>query len=86
MSILTPARGTGRIRTVNPVAKLLAPFALGVFLLVTVDWVSAAVALVLECVLFFWAGLSFGAFVRRTAAVWIAAPLAGITTVLYGLP
>ncbi|MFB2555055.1 energy-coupling factor transporter transmembrane component T family protein [Herbiconiux liangxiaofengii] len=86
MSILTPVRGSGRIFAVNPVAKLAASLLLSVFLLVTVDWVSAAVALALESVLFIWAGLTASAFFRRTAAVWIAAPLAGITTVLYGLP
>jgi energy-coupling factor transport system permease protein len=86
MSVLTPVRGSGRIYAVNPVAKLAASLLLSLFLLVTVDWVSALVALVLESVLFVWAGLGARAFFRRTAAIWIAAPLAGVTTVLYGLP
>ncbi len=82
---LTPPRGAQAIYRVNPVAKLAAALALSLLLLVTIDAVSAAVALVLESVLFFWAGLGPRAFFRRTAAIWIAAPLAGVTTLLYGV-
>jgi energy-coupling factor transport system permease protein len=85
MTLLTPVRGTRRIHAINPVAKLAASLLLSLILLVTIDWVSAAVALVLESVLFFWAGLTARQFFRRTAAIWIAAPLAGITTLLYGV-
>lgn len=85
MSILTPIRGTARIYTVNPVAKLAAALLLSGFLIVTIDWVSAAVALVLESMLFAKAGLDARSFFRRTAAIWIAAPLAGLTTLLYGV-
>ncbi|WP_440709683.1 energy-coupling factor transporter transmembrane component T family protein [Herbiconiux sp. YIM B11900] len=85
MSVLTPVRGTGRIGRINPVAKLAASLVLSAFLLVTIDWVSAAVALALESILFAWAGLSARAFFRRTIAIWIAAPLAGVTTLLYGV-
>ncbi len=86
MTLLGPVRGTRRIHSINPVAKLTASLLLSVLLLVTIDWVSAAVALVLESILFAWAGLAPRAFFRRTAALWIAAPLAGITTILYGVP
>ena len=48
------------------------------------DVASAAVALAFELVLLPWAGLSWRGFWRRTAAVWIAAPLAGLTIALYG--
>jgi energy-coupling factor transport system permease protein len=85
MAVLAPQRGTQRIFAVNPVAKLTASLLLSAFLLVTIDWVSAAVALVLESVLFVWAGLGPRAFFRRTFAIWIAAPLAGLTTLLYGV-
>jgi energy-coupling factor transport system permease protein len=37
-------------------------------------------------VLFFWAGLSLRTFLRRTLPIWIAAPLAGLTMLLYGRP
>jgi len=83
-AILTPTRGTRVIHRVNPVAKLAAAALLSVCLIVTLDWVSAAVALLLEAVLFFFAGLSARQFWLRTLPVWVAAPLTGVTIVLYG--
>ena len=41
-------------------------------------------ALLLECVLLFWSGISARQFWIRTIPLWLAAPFAGITTVLYG--
>jgi energy-coupling factor transport system permease protein len=84
MSILTPARGGQAIYRVNPVAKLGAAFVLSFALILTIDWLSATVALALESVLFFWAGLSARQFWLRTIPIWIAAPTAGLTTLLYG--
>ncbi|MBC7441281.1 MAG: energy-coupling factor transporter transmembrane protein EcfT [Ramlibacter sp.] len=84
MSMLTPARGNQAIFTVNPVAKLAASLLLAGVLMLTIDWVSAMVALACEFVLFFWAGLSLRAFALRTLPVWFAAPAAGLTTLLYG--
>lgn len=84
MSVLTPARGTRAIDRVNPVAKLAASLLLAAVLVLTIDWVSAAVALACECVLFFWADLSFRVFALRTLPVWLAAPASGLTTLLYG--
>jgi energy-coupling factor transport system permease protein len=72
------------ISHLNPVAKLGASLVLGLVLVLTIDWVSAGVALACEFVLFFWAGLTLKVFVLRTALVWIAAPTAGLTTLLYG--
>ncbi|UFS60933.1 energy-coupling factor transporter transmembrane component T family protein [Subtercola endophyticus] len=86
MSILTPHRGTQAVYSINPVAKIGAAFVLSLTLLLSIDWVSASVALVLEGILFFWAGLTPKVFFLRTLPVWIAAPLAGLTTVLYGRP
>jgi energy-coupling factor transport system permease protein len=83
-ALLTPTKGAQAIYRVNPVAKFGASFLLGVFLLTTVDWVSGAVALAVELVLFVFAGVSTRTFFARTVAVWIAAPLAGITIALYG--
>lgn len=84
MSILTPSRGAGAIHRINPVAKLATAFLLSFCLLLTIDWVSAAVALGLESVLLFWAGLSARRLMLRTLPVWIAAPTAGLTVLLYG--
>lgn len=84
MSVLTPTRGDQAIYRVNPVAKLAAALLLAAVLVFTIDWVSAAVALACEAVLFLFAGLSARTLVLRTMPVWLAAPAAGVTTLLYG--
>lgn len=84
MTIMTPRIRTGAVADINPVAKLIAALIVSVTLLLTIDAVSALVALALELPLFLWAGLSFHDFLRRTLPLWVAAPLAGLTTVLYG--
>lgn len=86
MSILTPIAGTQAIYRVNPVAKLVASAVISIALVLSIDWVSASVALALEAVLFVFAGLSWRQFWRRTAAVWIAAVLGAFTILLYGRP
>ncbi|WP_243844266.1 energy-coupling factor transporter transmembrane component T [Salinibacterium sp. ZJ454] len=72
------------IDRVNPVAKLAAALLLGVCLILTVDWVSASVALLLEALLLPFAGLGWRQFWSRTWPVWAAAPSAAITIALYG--
>ena len=84
MSILTPTKGAQAIYRINPVAKLATAFLLSFALILTIDWLSAATALVLESLLLAWAGLSARQFFLRTIPVWIAAPTAGFTTLLYG--
>jgi energy-coupling factor transport system permease protein len=86
MTLLAPRRGSHVIDRVNPVAKLFAGLLLGVTLVLSLDIVSAGVALALELALFPCAGLGWGAFWRRTAPVWIASVLGGVTIVLYGRP
>ncbi|MFF2051572.1 energy-coupling factor transporter transmembrane component T family protein [Leifsonia sp. NPDC058194] len=83
MTMLEPVR-TGPLATLNPVAKLGAALIVTVVLLVSIDPVSAAVALVLELVLVAFAGIPLRLLALRTAPIWIAAPLAGLTTALYG--
>jgi len=73
-----------RPAAINPVAKLAAALLIAITLALSVDAVSAGVALALELSLLPFAGLSWSAFWRRTAPVWIAAPLAAITIALYG--
>lgn len=53
-------------------------------LVLTLDLVSAAVALVLGSVFIFGSGLRPREFFLRTLPVWLAAPTAGITIALYG--
>lgn len=79
-------RGTQVIYSINPVAKLSAAFLLSFVLILTIDWLSATVALVLESVLFAWVGLSRRQFFVRTLPIWFAAPAAALTTLLYGQP
>jgi len=69
---------------VNPVAKLAAAAVLAVCLVLTIDPVSAGVALVLELALFPLLGIPWTTFWRRTLPVWIAAPLTALTIALYG--
>ena len=82
--LLTPPRGTQAIYRVNPVAKLAAAFLLSACLVLSIDWVSAAVALVLESVLFFFAGVSAKTFFTRASVygtlpsiswLWKSSPL-----------
>ena len=70
--VLTPMRADTAISRINPVAKLAASLLLAAVLVLTIDWVSAAVALACEFVLFFFAGVSFKAFMFRTIPIWIA--------------
>jgi energy-coupling factor transport system permease protein len=84
MTLLAPARTGHLIHRINPVAKLGASLLLAAVMVLTIDWVSAAVALACEAVLFLFAGLSARTFLIRTAPIWISAPAAGLTTLLYG--
>ena len=49
--VLTPVRTDHAINRINPVAKLAASLLLAAVLVLTIDWVSAAVALVCETAL-----------------------------------
>lgn len=84
MSMLAPVAGTGVIHRINPIAKLAAGAVIGITVLLSLDAVSAGVALGLELLLAPFAGLSWRAFWRRTAPVWLAAVLGGLTILLYG--
>ena len=75
---------TSVLARINPVASLGASGIIALPLVLTLDIVSAAVALALECVLFLFAGISWRTFWLRTLPVWVAAPLTGLTIALYG--
>jgi energy-coupling factor transport system permease protein len=83
-SILTPARGDQPIYRVNPVAKLGTALVVGVALLLSLDWVSALVALGLELVLLIWAGVGVRRLSLRALPILVAAMLAGVTIAFYG--
>lgn len=74
----------GRFARINPVAKLGASAFIAIPLILTLDIVSAVVALLLECLLLPFAGIGWREFWVRTLPVWIAAPLTAVTIALYG--
>ncbi len=84
LALATPRVHTGVVARINPVAKLAASALIAFPLILTLDWLSAAVALALQLALFPFAGLGWREFWLRTAPVWIAAPLAALTIALYG--
>ncbi|RZT59369.1 energy-coupling factor transport system ATP-binding protein [Microcella alkaliphila] len=72
------------LERLNPVAALAAGLFPALILVATIDIVSAAVALALQLLLLPLLGVDARTLVRRTAPVWIAAPLSGLTILLYG--
>jgi energy-coupling factor transport system permease protein len=70
--------------SINPLAKLVAGAIIGLVLLLTLDPVSGAVALVIELALLPYAGAPARKLWASLAPVLIAAPLAGLSTLLYG--
>ncbi len=70
--------------TISPLAKLCAAGILGIVLLLSLDPVSAVVALVFELALLPWAGVPARRLLRILTPLLIAAPFAGLATLLYG--
>lgn len=85
MAATAPARAPW-IDRVNPVTPFLAAIAFSLPLLVTIDAVSAAVALVLGVAAVLAAGIGPRAILRRTWPMLVAAPLSGISMLLYAEP
>ncbi|WP_410374687.1 ATP-binding cassette domain-containing protein [Curtobacterium flaccumfaciens] len=80
-----PARATG-IPGVQPVASLIGVLALGVCLVLSLDVVSAAVALALELALLPLLRLPVRTLLLRLAPVLLAVPLTAVSIALYGRP
>lgn len=72
------------MRTISPLSKLVVTAVIGVALLLSLDPISATVALVIELCLLPWAGLPPRRLVSVVTPVLIAAPFAGIATLLFG--
>lgn len=70
--------------TISPLAKLCAAGILGIVLLLSLDPVSAVVALVFELALLPWAGVPARRLLTILTPLIIAAPFAGLATLLYG--
>jgi energy-coupling factor transport system permease protein len=84
MSLIAPTIRPSAVARLNPVSKLSVALIVSIALLLSIDWVSAGVALALEAMLLLWCGLNPREFWLRTSPVWIAAPMACLTTILYG--
>lgn len=74
----------GPIAPRSALAKLAAALLISVPLILTIDVLSAAVALLLEVPILLLCGLTAREFWTRTAVLWIAAPLSAVTIALYG--
>jgi len=77
------ARATG-LAAVNPVARLAAALVLTLALVLSLDVVSAGAALALELLLLPLTGIRVRSLLVRGIPIWIAAPGAGLTILLYG--
>lgn len=71
-------------RTVNPVARLLAAAIIAAGLVLSLDWVSALTALILEIGLFFAIGARPRPVLVRSALLVVAAAVTAVTILLYG--
>ena len=68
----------------NPVAKLFTALLIALALVLSVDWVSALTALVLELVLIAALGVRLRPFLIRSGVIAVGAGLTAITILLYG--
>jgi energy-coupling factor transport system permease protein len=71
-------------RPLNPVAKLITALVIAAALVLSVDWVSALTALVLEIVLIFVLGVRLRPFLVRSGVIVVGAGLTAVTILLYG--
>ena len=87
-----PSRGTGRsgarglLARTNPVARVLALLVATTPLLITIDPVSAGVALALELALMPLSGVSARSFFLKATPLLLAAPLGALSMLLYASP
>ena len=82
-----PKRGTrGLLARTNPVARVLALLVATTPLLITIDPVSAAVAVILELALMPLSGVSARSFFLKATPLLLAAPLGAASMLLYASP
>jgi energy-coupling factor transport system permease protein len=77
-------RRVSRLDAINPVAKLATAVIVGAVLLLSLDALSASVALVLELALFALARVDPRRLLLRSSVILVAALLAGMTVAFYG--
>ena len=87
-----PSRGAGRsgarglLARTNPVARVIALLVATTPLLITIDPVSAGVALALELALMPLSGVSARSFFMKATPLLVAAPLGALSMLLYASP
>lgn len=82
-----PKRGArGLLARTNPVARVLALLVATTPLLITIDPVSAAVAVILELALMPLSGVSARSFFLKATPLLVAAPLGALSMLLYASP
>ena len=86
MTAVDVAPRTAWLDGVNPVTKVAMVVVLAVPLLVSVDAVSAAVALVLELLCVPFTGLAYRVVAKRLVPVLLFAPVAAVSMLLYARP
>ncbi|WP_018295886.1 energy-coupling factor transporter transmembrane component T family protein [Corynebacterium lubricantis] len=74
------------IARINPVSRLLGALLFTTPLLITLDWVSATVAIAIILLVAPLLGVSYYRLLRRGWPIFLAAPLAAIPMALYGRP
>lgn len=82
VDIVATPRSAAWLARANPLSKLGAGMALTLVLLISVDWVSATSALILECALLPLAGLSLRMLLTRGWPILLAAVVGGYGTAL----
>lgn len=85
-AVVTVPPRTAAITRTNAVTRLLMPLPLTLVLVLSLDWVSAATALVLELLFVPFLGLGWRQLALRTSPILVAAPFTGLTMLLYGQP
>ena len=82
----TKTRARGLLARTNPVARVLALLVATTPLLITIDPVSAGVALALELALMHLSGVSARSFFLKATPLLVAAPLGALSMLLYASP
>ncbi|MEL4503703.1 energy-coupling factor transporter transmembrane component T [Luteococcus sp. H138] len=78
------SRGHNLLERINPATRLVLAIVLSIPLMITLDWVSASVALGLEAVALVLCGISPLRILRRLLPLVLIAPLGAVSMLLYG--
>ncbi|QDZ43085.1 energy-coupling factor transporter transmembrane protein EcfT [Corynebacterium sp. sy039] len=71
---------------VNPVTRIIGIALATTPLLLSIDWLSATIAIILSCIAAPICGVRFGYLIRRSIPLLIITPLTGISMLLYARP